>query len=60
MIWEWSDGSVFTQPLWDGRSISNSISSSECVSLSYSGYQKWIQHSCTTSLPFLCKYKATY
>nr|XP_028602171.1 lithostathine-like [Podarcis muralis] len=60
MIWEWSDGSVFSQPLWDGRSISHSISSYECVSLSYSGSQKWIQRSCMTSLPFLCKYKATY
>ncbi|CAI5786653.1 C-type lectin domain-containing protein [Podarcis lilfordi] len=60
MIWEWSDGSVFSQPLWDGRSISNSISSYECVSISYSGSQKWIQRSCTTTLPYLCKYKATY
>ncbi|XP_053261446.1 lithostathine-like [Podarcis raffonei] len=59
MIWKWSDGSVFSQPLWDGRSISNSISSDECVSVSYSGSQKWIQRSCTTTLPYLCKYKAT-
>ncbi|XP_053262600.1 lithostathine-like [Podarcis raffonei] len=59
MIWEWSDGSVFSQPLWDGRRISNSISSDECVSVSYSGSQKWIQRSCTTTLPYLCKYKAT-
>nr|XP_034984554.1 lithostathine-like [Zootoca vivipara] len=60
MNWEWSDGSDFYQPLWDGRSISTSISSSECVSLSPSGSTKWTQRSCTTSLPFLCKFKASY
>ncbi|XP_060135430.1 lithostathine-like [Zootoca vivipara] len=60
LIWYWNDGSVFSQPLWDGRSISTSISTYECVSLSPSGSTKWTQRSCTTSLPFLCKFKASY
>ncbi|XP_061496262.1 snaclec A9-like [Rhineura floridana] len=33
MIWQWSDGSSCTSPLWDGRSPSLSISSNKCISL---------------------------
>ncbi|XP_033018411.1 lithostathine-like [Lacerta agilis] len=59
-IWEWSDGSDLSQPLWDGKRINTSTYAGECVSLTPSGSRKWIQRSCTAALPFLCKYKGTY
>nr|XP_034958721.1 lithostathine-1-like [Zootoca vivipara] len=40
MNWEWSDGSVFFQPLWDGRNIADCDSPNDCVSLTPLGMQE--------------------
>ncbi|XP_060100622.1 regenerating islet-derived protein 3-gamma-like [Heteronotia binoei] len=60
--WEWSDRSQYIPgtPLWDGRSPSTSISSSECVALyTYpSSSARWYQQNCDASYPYVCKYKA--
>nr|XP_056702624.1 lithostathine-like [Euleptes europaea] len=63
LVWEWSDGSPFSLPLWDGRTLSSSISSSECVSMiniRNTNSQKALQRSCANPLPYLCKYRADY
>ncbi|XP_060102038.1 lithostathine-like [Heteronotia binoei] len=63
MVWEWSDASPLSLPLWDGRSLSTAISSYECVAMTNiqnTNAQKWAQRTCADTLPYLCKYRAGY
>ncbi|XP_054844811.1 lithostathine-1-alpha-like [Eublepharis macularius] len=63
MVWEWSDVSPLSLPLWDGRTLSSAISANECVSMTNirnTNAQKWLQRACNDTLPFLCKYRAEY
>ncbi|XP_054843830.1 lithostathine-2-like [Eublepharis macularius] len=63
MVWEWSDVSPLSLPLWDGRTLSSAISAKECVCMTNirnTINQKWLQRACTDTLPFLCKYRADY
>ncbi|XP_015268452.1 PREDICTED: dromaiocalcin-1-like [Gekko japonicus] len=64
LMWEWSDRSPYISgsPLWDNRSPSTTISSSECLLLtnvqSPSSSTRWMQQSCYSSYPYVCKYTA--
>ncbi|XP_077196597.1 lithostathine-like [Paroedura picta] len=63
MSWGWSDASALSLPLWDGRSLSTSVSANECIAMTNilnSNALKWVQRACTDTLPFLCKFKAGY
>ncbi|XP_054844810.1 snaclec rhodocytin subunit alpha-like [Eublepharis macularius] len=64
LIWEWSDGTLYNSgsSLWDSRSPSSSVSSSECIALYNVQYlsssSRWLQYNCAVSWPYVCKYKA--
>ncbi|XP_062990562.1 regenerating islet-derived protein 4-like [Elgaria multicarinata webbii] len=63
LIWQWSDGSLYSWPLWDGFGPSTSNSANKCISLNNlqnSSTHKWSQRSCSDSLPYLCKYRAKF
>ncbi|XP_039174587.1 regenerating islet-derived protein 4-like isoform X1 [Crotalus tigris] len=65
-IWEWTDGTTYTPGslLWDNRAPSISLSTLECISVTNihvpGNAARWIQRTCATVLPFICKYKASF
>uniref|UniRef100_A0ACB8FN00 Uncharacterized protein n=1 Tax=Sphaerodactylus townsendi TaxID=933632 RepID=A0ACB8FN00_9SAUR len=63
MVWEWSDATPVSLPLWDGRYVNTAVSSNDCVSMiniQNNSAQKSLQRGCNNTLPFLCKYQAGY
>ncbi|XP_077196919.1 lithostathine-like [Paroedura picta] len=55
--WGWSDGYVFTPPLWDGRKLVDSENLCVCLNRNT---RTWEQQLCSNSLPYICKFKADY
>ncbi|XP_048356779.1 C-type lectin 1-like isoform X2 [Sphaerodactylus townsendi] len=63
MVWEWSDATPLSLPLWDGHNLNTAVSSNDCISMANiwnTISRKSQQRSCTDALPFLCKYQAGY
>ncbi|ETE57574.1 hypothetical protein L345_16708 [Ophiophagus hannah] len=65
-IWEWIDGTTYTPGtlLWDNRAPSTTLSSVECISVTNihipGNAARWIQRTCATALPFICKYRSSF
>ncbi|XP_058047436.1 lithostathine-like [Ahaetulla prasina] len=63
--WQWSDATTYTPGslLWDNRAPSTTVSTSQCISVANiqtpGNAVRWIQQTCESVLPFICKYKAS-
>nr|ACS74991.1 C-type lectin precursor [Micrurus corallinus] len=66
LIWEWIDGTTYTPGtlLWDNRAPSTSLSTAECISVTNihipGNAARWIQRTCATALPFICKFRSSF